>query len=67
MIDDALTNPPMPDWNELRNEDRKRIMDEGEYYACSCCSPHAPAHIYDVIRDALKEREKRVFQATMAA
>lgn len=63
---DALTNPPMPEWNNIPEEFRCRIMDEGQREVCHCC-PDAPFYLYGLIRDLLKERERRVFEATMAA
>jgi len=65
MIDDALTNPPMPEWNNIPEDIRMRIMWEGEDKVCHCC-PDAPFHLYHIIREALKEREKLIFEATMA-
>ncbi len=65
---DALTNPPMPDWNSLSNEDRDTIMRDGEVFLCSCsCDNDAQFYLYEVIRRVLKERECRVFRATMEA
>lgn len=63
MIDDALTNPPMPDWNDLSNEERSAIvaLDDG---GCCCCQ-YPSWTAYDEIRKILKERERRYFLATM--
>jgi hypothetical protein len=66
MIDDALTNPPMPDWNDIPQDLRVEIMDKGRDQVCHCCQD-APFDIYHLIRNALKEREKRIFRATMDA
>ena len=64
MIDDALTNPPMPEWNDIPQDLRVRIMDEGQTEVCHCC-PDAPFYLYHMIRSILKEREKRIYKATM--
>lgn len=64
MIIDALTNPPMPDWNELGNEARAAICDAIEDGSC-CCHARIAHLIYGEIRDLLLERERRVFRATM--
>jgi hypothetical protein len=68
MIDDALTNPPMPDWNELSNQERLAITREVGDGDCGCCqcSCGDSFHIYDEIRKILKVRERRYFEATMA-
>jgi hypothetical protein len=60
----VLHNPPMPDWNNLSNEDRDRIVEYLEYSMCPCCR-HRNSTIYEDIREALKEREKRYFRSTM--
>lgn len=66
MIIDALYNPPIPDWNELSNEEKEAIEQEWEIHSC----PHACGgdvlYVYKAIRDALKQREVRIFKATMA-
>jgi len=66
MIHDALTNPPVPDWNELNNEERGALCDAWEFSSC----PHAcggdPLHFYDELRRVLKARERRIFEAIMA-
>lgn len=66
MIDDTLTNPPMPDWNDLSNDERSAIVEEGERYGCQCCGSDAGFYVYEEIRRVLRERERRYFQATMA-
>jgi hypothetical protein len=62
----ALTHPPMPQWNTLTNEQRDKIQEAWEIHSCPhACSGDVSA-VYDAIRDTLMERERRVFEATMA-
>lgn len=62
---DPITNPPMPDWNALSNEDRVRLERAWEYSSC----PHAcggdPLHFYEELRSVLKQRERRYLEHTM--
>jgi hypothetical protein len=67
MIDDARTTPPMPEWNDIPQDIRARICDDGELLVCPCCGRDAAFDMYHLIRDLLKEREERIFRATMAA
>lgn len=66
MIQDALTNPPVPEWNNLTNDQRTALCDAWEYSSC----PHAcggdPLHFYSKLREVLIERERAIFKATMA-
>ena len=64
MIDDALTNPPMPEWNNLPDEVRQAIVNLDNGCCCCCVAPAWTA--YDLIRDILKQRERRFLEATMA-
>jgi hypothetical protein len=60
----ALSSPPMSEWNDLRNETRVAIVAAIEADQCWCCS--VKAHwVYGEIRDLLLERERRIFRATM--
>lgn len=65
MIDDALTNPPLPEWNELSDEHKAELDKAWEFSSC----PHAcggdSAHFYDTLRRILREREKTIFESTM--
>ena len=66
MIYDALTNPPLPEWNALSNEERGVLIRAWEFSSC----PHAcggdPIHFYDELRRVLIEKEQRIFKETMA-
>lgn len=66
MIDDALTNPPMPEWNNLSNDEKEIIIREGEMYSCSCCGDDAGFYVYLKVREILRIRERRFLDATMA-
>jgi hypothetical protein len=66
MIIDALYNPPVPDWNELSNEDKAAIQEAWEIHSCPHSCGGEVLYVYEAIRDALKAREQRVFEATMA-
>lgn len=65
MIDDPMTNPPMPEWNSLSNEERSTIIREGEMYSCSCCGSDAGFYVYLKTREMLRQRERRYLVATM--
>lgn len=62
---DPLTNPPVPEWNNLSDAEKSKIMEAWEIHSC----PHACGgdviYVYAAIRKALKERERRVLRATM--
>lgn len=66
MIDNALTNPPVPDWNALSNEDREGILREWEFHSCPHSCGGDAAAFYEEIRKVLLDRERRIFRATMA-
>lgn len=59
-----FTSPPMPEWNALSNEDRRQISHESEFYTCPCCEDYA-FRLYEIIRNQLIRREKRIFSQTM--
>ncbi len=63
---DALTNPPVPEWNGLSNEERTELCKEWEFYSCPHSCGGDASNFYDAIRKVLKKREKRVLEATMA-
>jgi hypothetical protein len=65
MIIDALTNPPVPDWNDLSNEEKAEIDRAWEMYSCPHSCGGDVLGVYNAIRDALKLRERRIFEATM--
>lgn len=62
---DALTNPPMPDWNDLTNEERSELSDLIDGAQCSC-QPKIAHYAYGAIKKVLKVRERRYLAATMA-
>lgn len=48
----------LPDWNDLKNETREKIVDEARYHCCHCMSPAQVAvDIYDIVREALSRPE----------
>jgi hypothetical protein len=65
MIQDAITNPPIPDWNNLGNEARTALHKAWEFSSC----PHAcggdPLHFYQELRRILIEREREILRLTM--
>jgi hypothetical protein len=65
MIIDALTNPPVPEWNELGDAEKEAIRAAWEMYSCPHSCGGDALHVYSAIRKALKARERRIFQATM--
>jgi hypothetical protein len=65
MIIDALTNPPMLEWNNLSNEERTALVDAIDGGRCRCCDAATASYAYEEIRKLLKKRERRYFQATM--
>ena len=62
---DPLTNPPMPEWSNLRNEEREAVVQSWEMYSC----PHAyhgdVLGFYEDVRKVLQARERRYAEATM--
>jgi hypothetical protein len=58
-------SPPMPEWNGLSNEDRCDINSQADVYSCCCTDDSHASSIYDIIRNTLIKREKRIFQHTM--
>ena len=64
-MSNALINPPMPEWNALRNEETTSLTESWEMFSCPhSCSGDALS-FYNAVRELLQEREKRIFQATM--
>lgn len=64
---DALTNPPVPEWNSLTNDERVALSRVGDMYSCPCCSGNNPAfYLYQEIRRVLQKRERQYLAATMA-
>lgn len=63
--DDVLTNPPMPDWNDLADDEKTEIVKAGEMYGCQCCGGDTGWSMYDQILDVLRKRERRYLRATM--
>jgi len=64
---DALTNPPVPDWNSLSNDERVKLCDVWEMHSCPHACGGSVIYLYEEIRKVLKERERRVLEATMNA
>jgi len=62
----VLVNPPMPDWNDLSNEEKMAIDTSWETHSCPHSCGGSVTYVYDAIREALRERERRYFNATMA-
>lgn len=62
---DAMTNPPVPEWNSLNNEERTELVKAWEYSSCPHACGGAPIHFYDTLRRVLKKRERRYLEATM--
>ena len=64
---DALTIPPVPEWNSLTNEERAALCEIGDMCSCPCCRDNNPAfYLYQEIRKVLRKRERRYLAATMA-
>lgn len=63
---DVLTNPPMPEWNALKNEERRALGEAWEMYSCPHSCGGDVLYVYNEIRKTLQSRERRVFEATMA-
>jgi len=65
MIIDALTNPPVPEYTDLNENERNELRSLWEVYSCPHSCGGCWIDFYNGIRKVLKAREKRVFQATM--
>lgn len=67
LMDNPLTNPPIPEWNNLTNEERVALCKIGDMHSCPCCQDDNPAvYLYLEIRKVLQQRERRYLAATMA-
>jgi hypothetical protein len=62
---DALTNPPVPEWNNLTNDERTMLVDVWEMHSCPHACGGSPIYFYAEIRKILKDRERRILAATM--
>ena len=63
---DPLTNPPMPDWDALRNEEKAAVMKAWEMHSCRHADHGEVFGFYLAVREALQARERRYLEATMA-
>jgi hypothetical protein len=64
---DPLTNPPVPEWNSLTNEERSALCRIYDMYGCRCCEDNDLVfYLYLEIRKVLQGRERRYLEATMA-
>ena len=62
---DPLTNPPMPEWNALTNDERMSLDSTWGMYSCPHSCGGDVIYVYAAIRELLRKREQRYFKATM--